>query len=306
MILDTTIRLEAVLAGAVSANQPEVHVDYIDWAITGLPTNPIPSRTQLNSTTDVTILAAPTVAKAREIQRIAIYNKDTASVTVTVKTDDGTTERIIIKKTIGTLDSLCWEKGLGWYTTATQAGIFTTLTVTGAATLQSTLSVTGAITAAGATFSGNVNLGDASGDAHILTGATSMRGSGASVNLALRDTDAYSDNTNGATLFFQGLDSGATNTNLAFLNSRATGSNSGYLQIYTRASGANTLTAQFGTGTTAAVSFGGSITTSAPTGGAGAWELGIANAVSPTSPNRTLTVEIGGTAYYIHAKTSND
>ena len=52
--------------------------------------------------------------------------------------------------------------------------------------------------------------------------------------------------------------------------------------------------------------FGGSITTSAPTGGAGAWELGIANAVSPTSPNRTLTVEIGGTAYYIHAKTTND
>lgn len=48
------------------------------------------------------------------------------------------------------------------------------------------------------------------------------------------------------------------------------------------------------------------ITTSAPTGGAGAWELGIANAVSPTSPNRTITIEIGGTAYYLHAKTTND
>ena len=56
---------------------------------------------------------------------------------------------------------------------------------------------------------------------------------------------------------------------------------------------------------TAAV-FAGSIKTSAPTGGAGAWELGIANAVSPTSPDRTLTVEIGGTVYYIHAKTTND
>lgn len=51
---------------------------------------------------------------------------------------------------------------------------------------------------------------------------------------------------------------------------------------------------------------GGSVTTSAPTGGAGAWELGIANAVSPTSPNRTITIEIGGTAYYLHAKTTND
>jgi hypothetical protein len=52
--------------------------------------------------------------------------------------------------------------------------------------------------------------------------------------------------------------------------------------------------------------FAGTITTSAPTGGAGAWELGIANTVTPTAPNRTLTVEIGGTVYYIHAKTTND
>lgn len=50
----------------------------------------------------------------------------------------------------------------------------------------------------------------------------------------------------------------------------------------------------------------GTLTTGAPTGGAGAWKLGIANAVSPTAPNRTLTVEIGGTTYYIHAKTTNN
>lgn len=30
------------------------------------------------------------------------------------------------------------------------------------------------------------------------------------------------------------------------------------------------------------------------------------NSVSPTSPNRTITVSIGGTTYYIHAKTTND
>ena len=48
------------------------------------------------------------------------------------------------------------------------------------------------------------------------------------------------------------------------------------------------------------------VTTGAPTGGAGAWKLGIANAVSPTSPNRTITIEIGGTTYYLAAKTTND
>ena len=59
------------------------------------------------------------------------------------------------------------------------------------------------------------------------------------------------------------------------------------------------------TGTTNII-VGGSITTSAPVGGADAWELGAAGVVTPTSPNRTIEVEIGGTAYYIHAKTTND
>jgi hypothetical protein len=57
---------------------------------------------------------------------------------------------------------------------------------------------------------------------------------------------------------------------------------------------------------TGAVTFGSSITTAAPTGGAGAWKLGIANAVSPTAPNRTVTIEVGGTLYYLHAKTTNN
>jgi hypothetical protein len=30
------------------------------------------------------------------------------------------------------------------------------------------------------------------------------------------------------------------------------------------------------------------------------------NTVSPTSPNRTVTIVIGGTTYYLHAKTTND
>lgn len=30
------------------------------------------------------------------------------------------------------------------------------------------------------------------------------------------------------------------------------------------------------------------------------------NSVSPTSPNRTITMVVGGTTYYLHAKTTND
>jgi hypothetical protein len=50
-----------------------------------------------------------------------------------------------------------------------------------------------------------------------------------------------------------------------------------------------------------------SLKTDAPTGGtSGTWKLGVAATVSPTSPNRTIEVDIGGTIYYLSAKTTND
>ena len=50
-----------------------------------------------------------------------------------------------------------------------------------------------------------------------------------------------------------------------------------------------------------------SVKTDDPTGGtSGTWKLGVAATVSPTSPNRTIEVDIGGTIYYIAAKTTND
>jgi len=53
--------------------------------------------------------------------------------------------------------------------------------------------------------------------------------------------------------------------------------------------------------------FYGSVKTAAPSGGtSAAWKLGTVATVSPTSPNRTIEVDIGGTIYYIHAKTTNN
>lgn len=49
------------------------------------------------------------------------------------------------------------------------------------------------------------------------------------------------------------------------------------------------------------------ITASTLTTAAGVtWDFGAANVVSPTSPNRTLTVAVAGTTYYVAAKTTND
>jgi hypothetical protein len=51
----------------------------------------------------------------------------------------------------------------------------------------------------------------------------------------------------------------------------------------------------------------GSFSTAAPAGGtAAAWKFGIAASVSPTSPNRTIELDVGGTIYYLHAKTTNN
>ena len=50
-----------------------------------------------------------------------------------------------------------------------------------------------------------------------------------------------------------------------------------------------------------------SLKTDAPTGGTAAtWKLGTVASVTPTSPDRTIEVDIGGTIYYLHAKTTND
>lgn len=115
MVLDTTsMKLEAVLAGAVSANQPEAQVHFRVWNKFGSQSVPGLSRVALNSNTDVTILAAPTTqGEVREIIHLTIYNKDTAAVTVTVKTDNGT-EFIIIKKQLLVGETLVYINGGGW------------------------------------------------------------------------------------------------------------------------------------------------------------------------------------------------
>lgn len=116
MILDSTLRLEIVLTAAKTTNDMDVTVDYIAWNADGRPTTPRPFRVASNGVTDVTILAAPiVVGMIFEPMRIAIYNRDTADKIAIVKTDNGTTEFIEVRRTITTLTTLMWEKNVGWY-----------------------------------------------------------------------------------------------------------------------------------------------------------------------------------------------
>lgn len=110
----STLALQAVLAGAVSANQPEATVSFFDEDITGADTKGATQRTALNSNTDVTICSAPQQNYVRNIDTVSIYNKDTAAVTCTVKTDDGATEFILIKKALNAGETLHYDNEAGW------------------------------------------------------------------------------------------------------------------------------------------------------------------------------------------------
>lgn len=114
MILSPDLTLEAVLGGAVVANQPEFHVDYVLWNKDGLRSKPASYRGALNSASDVTLLAAPQVGFIAEVMGVSIYNKDSVSATVTVKTTDGSTDRIRVVQALSAGETLVWTPITGW------------------------------------------------------------------------------------------------------------------------------------------------------------------------------------------------
>lgn len=174
------------------------------------------------------------------------------------------------------------------------------LTVTGAATTLTTTAMSGfTSTQAGSitgalTLTGGINSGSASGSVSVNGGANATGGGsiqtfgGTHANAnqvrVLNGTTVVSGWDNSGNAWFGGaVAAGSLKVNFGAAFNRqvtVTGSDSGNPSISV-------------TGGTLEV-------------GANAWTFGIANSVSPTSPNRTLTVTIGGTTYYIAAKTTND
>lgn len=134
--ITTTHTIQAVLAGSVATTQPTYWSDYIDTADDAVGQKD----GLLNSTTDVDIVSAPSSGD-RLIRQIHIYNADTASVTVTVKTDAGGTERKLIAVTLTTGQSLIYNSASGWYVgTITPAGTYQPL-----ATVLTTITNSGAV-----------------------------------------------------------------------------------------------------------------------------------------------------------------
>lgn len=113
MILDSTSKsLEIVLSGTVATNQLPVSVEYVDMTTTATT-----GATQLattNGATAVTIASAPAASTQRRILGVSIYNADTASATVTVRTKDTSTLYPHVKIAVPVGYTLQYTDTAGW------------------------------------------------------------------------------------------------------------------------------------------------------------------------------------------------
>lgn len=113
MLLDTiTKSLEIVLGAAVAANQLPLVAVYSDQTPTTF--TPASNDGQSNGVTAVTLVPAPAASTQRRIHSLSIWNADTQSVTVTVRLNNNSTMRIIIKVALAVGDSLTYEAQSGW------------------------------------------------------------------------------------------------------------------------------------------------------------------------------------------------
>ena len=117
LLTSTSEILKVVLAGSITTNQLDLSAEFIERTTTNTDTAEMQNDTVTNSTTPVTIVAAPASSRTRIIKKVSIYNADTVSATVIVQKVTASGTRVEIKVTLLTLEKLNYEDGQGWYTT---------------------------------------------------------------------------------------------------------------------------------------------------------------------------------------------
>lgn len=122
---DTTQKLQALLGGAVSANECPITVSYRDVRKDALAggneASPvIQSDDTITSGASAVDVVDPAPAGIRRtVTDFSLHNADSASVTVTVrKYVNASTTRIIYKSTLATTETLHFSESRGWYVIA--------------------------------------------------------------------------------------------------------------------------------------------------------------------------------------------
>lgn len=107
IILDATTKtLEVILNGAVTTNQLDYHVDFVDLDASFVISTASESDGTSNNGTAVTMLAAPAANHTRQVKFLTVYNKDTVAAVVTVRINNNGTFRNLVKTTLAVGDTL--------------------------------------------------------------------------------------------------------------------------------------------------------------------------------------------------------
>ncbi len=111
------ISMEMYLGGTVTTNELDWSVQYTqEYFSMGIVAEAMNTGTS-NGTTDVTMVEAPVAGARRHIRTVNVYNKDTASATVTIQINITTADRVIMKHTLAAGETLHYENNQGWYVT---------------------------------------------------------------------------------------------------------------------------------------------------------------------------------------------
>ena len=116
IVLDTTTRsLEIDLNGAVTTNQLPFVASYVDMAKTTMElTSAATNASQTNSTTAVTLVAAPGANQTRQLKYLSVRNADTVATLLWIQLNDNSTLREIWKGTLAVGDTLVYTDSLGF------------------------------------------------------------------------------------------------------------------------------------------------------------------------------------------------
>jgi len=99
LVLDgTAISIQVAMSTSAATANPTFVATYADNAGSGITEGATDG--QLNGSTDVTVVPAPTGTNRRVVKDITIYNGDSAAVTVFVKYDNNATQRTLAKVTL--------------------------------------------------------------------------------------------------------------------------------------------------------------------------------------------------------------
>ena len=111
MYLNDSSSLEILLGGTVTTNQLDWTADYVDFDTDDLTGtfNPPQATGQTNDTTAQDLAASPASGYTRQVTRFSVQQTDTASATVIIRLNNGSTTRIMWSVALATGDTMTFD-----------------------------------------------------------------------------------------------------------------------------------------------------------------------------------------------------